>query len=207
MKTLFNKIFDIFVGNLHWFISIFLLIYIITPILSPVFFHLGLNRYGWWIQTIYKFLCHQRPERSIFLFGSKFTYSLEELAAHGYKGRILGYTFAGNTELGYKIAFCARDTFMYGAMAISGLIVNIVKKTIKIKWWILILITLPMLIDGGVQFVSELLFLTQNQAVSNLAEPFYLSNNLTRAITGTIFGAGMGIFIISELKDAVTQKI
>lgn len=207
MKILFNKVVKTFLSNLHWLIAIFLLIYTIIPILSPVFFHLGLHRYGWWIQTVYKFLCHQRPERSIFLFGPKFTYSIEEFSAYGYKERILGYTFVGNKDLGYKIAFCARDTFLYGAMSISGLIICAMKKVVKIKWWVLVLTTFPMLIDGTVQFVSELLFLTQSPLSPDLAEPFYLSNNLTRAVTGMIFGVGMGIFIISELKDAVTKDI
>lgn len=207
MKTLFNKIFGAFINNLHWFVAIFLLIYTIIPILSPVFFYLGLNRYGWWIQTIYKFLCHQRPERSIFLFGSKFTYSIEELNTYGYKEIILGYVFAGNNDLGYKIAFCARCTFLYGSMAISGLVVCIMKKIVSVKWWVLILTTFPMFIDGTLQFVSELLFLTQRQTSLDLAEPFYLSNNLTRAVTGMIFGIGMGTFIISELKAAVANEI
>jgi uncharacterized membrane protein len=206
MSDLFKKILDNIIKNLHIWIAILLLLYTIIPLLSPVFFKLGLDRLGWYIQTIYRFFCHQRPERSVFLFGEKLTYSLEELSQNGYRPKLLGYTFVGNENLGYKIAFCTRDLFIYGTMAISGFVVGLSKRDIRIKWWLVLILALPMAIDGGTQFVAELLYMT-NESSGDLARPFYLSNNLNRAVTGSLFGAGVGIFIHSQLKKAVQEDI
>jgi uncharacterized membrane protein len=205
MKELFKKIFNTVINNLHIVIAAFLLLYTIIPVLSPILFKVGLDRYGWWIQTVYRLFCHQRPERSIFLFGDKLTYSLEELNANGYNSQLLGYRFIGNSHIGYKIAFCTRDLFIYSTMALSGFLVAALKKQIKLKWWVFVLLIIPMILDGSIQFISEFLYLTQESTSITLAEPFYLSNNLTRAITGSLFGLGVGLLIHSELKKAVKE--
>jgi uncharacterized membrane protein len=206
MKEFIKKISNWALENLHLLVALFLLIYTIIPILSPILFELGLDRYGWWIQTIYRMFCHQRPERSFFLFGEKISYSLQELKQAGYTPELIGYTFIGNNQLGYKIAFCSRDLFIYGSMALSGLFVYFYKKPIKIKWWIYPFLILPMIIDGTTQFIAELIFLS-NEMDTNLAKPFYLSNNLTRSITGLLFGVGIGILVHSQLKKAVKEEI
>jgi uncharacterized membrane protein len=63
-----------------------------------------------------------------------------------------------------------------------------------------------MIIDGTTQFIAELIFLS-NEMDTNLAKPFYLSNNLTRSITGLLFGVGIGILVHSQLKKAVKEEI
>jgi uncharacterized membrane protein len=201
-----NKIKNVTLRNLHLIVALFLLTYTLLPVLSPILFKLGLEKPGWWIQTLYRLFCHQRPERSFFLFGEQLSYSLEELSQNGYKPRLMGYTFVGNEQLGYKIAFCSRDLFLYGAMSFSGLFVSFYKKEIHIKWWVLLLLVVPMVLDGGTQLVAELLYFSDTNILT-LAEPFYLSNNLNRSITGSLFGAGMGIFIHSELKRAVQDEL
>lgn len=201
MQKLIKKIYH----NLHWYITGFLIVYALLPFISPILFRLGLEQPAWWIQSVYRFLCHQRGERSFYLFGSAATHSVEELHTHGYNLYYSGYPFIGNSEIGYKVAFCVRDTFIYWTMAITGIVVSASKMRVHVKWWILVLLTFPMIIDGTVQFFSELVFLTQNFWHVNLANPYYLSNNLTRAITGTMFGLGAGVFLLSELKAAVTN--
>jgi len=62
-------------------IGVFGGIYVILPLLAPAFMHLGWNVPGRAIYFIYSWLCHQLPERSFFLFGPKFTYSLAEVQA------------------------------------------------------------------------------------------------------------------------------
>ena len=200
IRKLFKKMFSWCINNSHWILTIFITLYTIVPILSPIFLKLGLERPGWWIQTIYRVFCHQRPERSVFLFGSKFTYSYKELIDNGYWVSFFGYPFVGNETIGYKIAFCSRDLFLYGALSISGIFVSIFPKKVDTPWWISILLISPMLLDGTIQFLSELAFITQNSLGIELAKPFYLSNNLTRAITGGLFGIGVGLFIFSQIK-------
>ncbi|MBN2100619.1 DUF2085 domain-containing protein [Candidatus Dojkabacteria bacterium] len=201
MKTIFKKLYR----NLHWIIVIFLFLYTLIPILSPVLFHFGYYRSAWWIQTIYRFLCHQRPERSLFLFGEKISYSLNELEKLGYNTKVTGYPFVGNEYIGYKIAFCTRDTFIYGLMTITGFITNLSKKKISVKYWVVILLVLPMILDGTIQFISEFLYLGQDTFNLTVQHPFYLSNNLNRAITGGLFGTGIGLVIFPELKTATRE--
>ncbi|MFH1546986.1 MAG: DUF2085 domain-containing protein [bacterium] len=180
-----------------------MVIYFLLPIISPILFKMGLPRFGWYIQTFYKFLCHQRPERSFFLFGPKFSYSLSELRDQGYNGLFLGYPFIGNKEIGYKMAFCSRDFFMYLATVTSAFFVCFSKKRIRISWWLLAILLIPMTIDGTVQLISELSYITRSGVLGTLDSPYYLSNNLIRAITGLLFGTGTGLFLFSELKAAI----
>lgn len=201
-----SEFFSAIISNLNWIITIFLIAYTIIPFLSPVFFYLGADRFGYWIQTIYKYLCHQRPERSIFLFGEKLFYSTAELKDHGYIHGVHGYPFIGNTEIGYKVAFCVRDTFIYASMAISSLLITIRKPKFKMRWWMVGLTTLPIAIDGLTQFAAELIFLSQETLGIHLEKPFYLSNNLFRAVTGTIFGLGISFLIFPELRDVAEDE-
>lgn len=69
-----------FLGQ-HWFFlfSLVLGLYISVPFLAPIFMHFGWSGPGRVIYFIYSWLCHQLPERSFFLFGPKFTYSLAEV--------------------------------------------------------------------------------------------------------------------------------
>lgn len=202
MKKIFWKIGK----NLHWILTIFLALYVILPVLSPILFKLGLDRFGWYIQTFYRVLCHQRPERSFFLFGDNLTYTIEELRKHGYNGIFFGYPFIGNEEIGYKMAFCSRDLFMYSATAISAFFISIYPKRIQIKWWVLALLFSPMIIDGTIQLVSEISFVMNPELLGSLESPYYLSDNLIRAITGTLFGIGTGLFLFSELKAAIKSE-
>lgn len=192
--------------NLHWILAVFLVIYAFIPFLSPILFHLDHARGGWWIQTIYRFLCHQRPERSLFLFGDQITYTLEELSSYGYSESILGFPFIGNETIGYKVAFCVRDTFLYVSMALAAIFVAIYPRRIKVRWWVIILAAIPIALDGVTQFISEFLYITQDRWGLDLANPYYLSNNINRAVTGLIFGLVIGLFIFSEMKAALRNN-
>ncbi len=65
----------------YWILplSLALGLYLGLPFLAPVFMHIGLFREAKVIYFIYSWLCHQLPERSYFLYGPKFTYSLAEI--------------------------------------------------------------------------------------------------------------------------------
>ncbi|MEA3357302.1 MAG: DUF2085 domain-containing protein [Patescibacteria group bacterium] len=205
-RKLFKKIFEWVLSNFHLLLAIFITIYTVIPILSPILLHFGFTRPGWWIQTTFRIFCHQRPERSIFLFGEKLTYSLSELINNGYWSSIFGYPFVGSERIGYKVAFCIRCTFLYGTLAATGLVTSLSRKIIKISWWTPVLLILPMTLDGTMQFLSEATFIAQDKLELELAKPYYLSNNLTRAVTGGLFGLGIGLFIFSQLKIIGNEK-
>jgi len=65
----------------HWmaFFSLLYGLYVGLPFLAPVFMTYGLIPLGRMIYTVYSFLCHQLPERSFFLFGSKIMVPLAEI--------------------------------------------------------------------------------------------------------------------------------
>src|SRR4030067_3545394 len=62
----------------HWILifSVILGLYAGLPFLAPIFMKLGWETPARVIYLVYSFLCHQLPQRSFFLFGSKVTYSL-----------------------------------------------------------------------------------------------------------------------------------
>lgn len=192
--------------NIHWLVSLFLVFYVLVPLLAPVALHTGHTHIGWWIHTIYHYACHQRPERSLFFFGKQLTYSTLELRQYGYINSIIGYPFVGNEDMGYKTALCVRDIFLYSSMGTVGILVcsNVIKFTLK--WWMVVAGTVPMVLDGGIQFVSEFLYYTQDKWGIELAKPFYISNNVTRAVTGTLFGITFGILVIGQLKQILTEE-
>lgn len=201
-----RRIFKFLYWNIHVILTVGILIYCIVPFLSPILFHFGFDRPGWWIQTIYRLFCHQRPERSLFLFGEKLTYTIDELRKSGNSSSIIGFPFIGNEDIGYKVAFCVRDTGIYWSMALAGIFVSLFNRKVTIQGWMLILATIPIAIDGITQFISEFLYLTQNRWGLDLASPFYLSNNTTRAVTGALFGIVVGLFVFSELKSSVRDE-
>ncbi|NIU15984.1 MAG: hypothetical protein GWN76_18770, partial [candidate division Zixibacteria bacterium] len=47
------------------------------PFLAPVFMLVGWQGMGNVIYLIYSFLCHQMPQRSLFMFGTSSMYSLD----------------------------------------------------------------------------------------------------------------------------------
>ena len=94
-----------FLGR-HWFFIFSLLfgIYVFLPFLAPVFMQIGWSGAGRVIYSIYSWLCHQFPERSFFLFGPKFTYSLAEVqsAWQNTANPLILRQFIGNSVYGLE---------------------------------------------------------------------------------------------------------
>src|SRR5512140_483742 len=69
----------------HWFLIFltFFGLWVWIPWLAPIAMHVGWDKLAKGIYSIYQFFCHQLPERSFFLFGSKPMYSLAEIEAAG----------------------------------------------------------------------------------------------------------------------------
>lgn len=155
--------------NLHLVVGFFLLLLNFFAYLAPILAHLGFTGLSSAIYTIFGFLCHQRPWRSIHLFD-------------------------------YQAAWCTRDTFIYLSMTISSIVVHI-KKIRKFHWQIALFSIIPIGIDGGVQAVAEILGVLHNQV-----QFFYVSTNFLRMLTGSIFGAGIGLWLFSMLFDALFEE-
>lgn len=183
---------------------------VVLPFLAPIFMAIGWSGAGKAIYYIYSFLCHQLPERSYFLFGSKLTYSLPEIQAawQNTSSPLILRQFIGNPELGWKVAWSDRMVSMYTATWIFGILWWPFRRRLKpLPWWGLALFLLPMAVDGSSHFLSDLAGIGEGFRDSNawlatltnnaFTNGFYAGdawgsfNSLMRLLTGMLFGIGI----------------
>jgi uncharacterized membrane protein len=175
----------------HWLavFNFLAFLYVGLPVLAPVLMALGAEGPARIIHTIYKPLCNQLPQRSWFLFGPQFTYTLPDLV------QLVGpdvlsipwaENFIGNHALGYKMAHCERCAAIYGAILLFGLLFVLVRRRLRpLPWWAYIgLGIVPMMLDGGFQFVSYLVaYLWPGGPITP-----HETTPAMRVITGGLFG-------------------
>jgi len=211
----------------HWIVptSIILGIYVGLPFLAPVFMHAGWNDAARVIYFIYSWLCHQLPERSFFLFGSRFTYSLAEVQnawQNTIRPEILRQ-FIGNPVMGWKVAWSDRMVSMFTSLWLFGLLWWPVRHKLKpLPWWGLGLFLIPMAVDGTSHFFSDLAGIGQGFRDGNiwlavlthhiLPASFYSGdtwgsfNSLMRLLTGILFGLGIVWYTYPYFDKAFTPQ-
>lgn len=196
----------------HWLFIFLLLwsVYVGLPWLAPVFMKLGWPNAANTIYLIYSTQCHQLPQRSFFLFGSRPTYALAEIQAAWVNtgNPTILRQFVGNPEMGWKVAWSDRMVSMYTSIFVVGSIYGLVRTRLKpLPIWALGLFALPMAIDGGTHLLSDLAGIGQGFRDSNawlawltanaFPPAFYAGdalgsfNSWMRLITGLIFGIGV----------------
>lgn len=187
--------------------------FVTLPFLAPAFMKIGWNSVGKAIYFVYSFMCHQLPERSYFLFGSKFTYSLPEIqsAWQNTNNWWILRQFTGNPGMGWKVAWSDRMVSMYTTTWIFGLVWWPLRRRLKpLPLWSLVLFALPMAVDGTTHFLSDLGGIglgfrdtnTWLAIITNHALPasFYAGdawgsfNSLMRLLSGIFFGLGIVLF-------------
>ena len=94
-------------------------VFLALPFLAPVLLQQGQPQLADLIYRAYQLTCHEWPFRAYFLFGPQATYSAAELRASGVEAI---YSFRGSPELGYKVAFCARNVAIYAGVLAAGLV-------------------------------------------------------------------------------------
>ena len=201
-------------------------IYVGLPFLAPVLMKLGWESPARVIYLIYSFLCHQLPQRSYFLFGSKVTYSLPEVQAawqNTFNPLVLRQ-FIGNPEMGWKVAWSDRMVSMFTSLWLFGLMWWPLRRWLKpLPWWGLVLFLLPMFVDGTSHFISDLLGIGQGFRDSNIwlatltkgafSPGFYAGdawgsfNSLMRLLTGILFGLGIVWFGLPYLDEVFNQEV
>jgi uncharacterized membrane protein len=177
----------------HW-LAVFntlAFLYVGLPFLAPALMALGAKGPALVIHAIYRPMCHQLPFRSWFLFGPQFAYTLPELAQRVGMDAMPDPSvraFVGNEALGYKVALCQRDTAIYGAILIFGLVYGPLRRRWKVPplpWWAYLGFGIvPMMLDGGYQFLSYALALLWPQSPVSPHE----TTPVLRVITGGLFG-------------------
>lgn len=173
-------------------------------ILAPVLMHLGLPRIASLFYAFYDPFCHQYTFRSWFLFGDAFAHPLTEpisILKMAEKTHIIG-----DALMGYKMALCQRDIAIYGIMLLSGILFALLrrKKTISPLplWLYFIFGILPMMLDGGIQWLSYFVWVI---FPAYLSQPFE-TIPLMRALTGGLFGLGVVAVTYSHI-DYYFQEI
>lgn len=198
--------------------------YVSLPFLAPVLMHIGWKAAGNAIYFIYSFLCHQLPQRSYFLFGPRFSYSLADLKANGLdiSDFFTLRKFIGNPQMGWKVAWSDRMISLYTPIWLFGLTWWPLRRKIpKLPAWILVLFLLPMAIDGTSHLVSDLAgmglgFREMNQWLVNLSHHafspgFYVGdawgsfNSITRLVTGALFGVGIAWLLFPMVNETFIE--
>lgn len=204
--------------------KLFLLLYgfwVFLPFLAPVFMQAGWIGPAKAVYGIYSFLCHQLPQRSLFLFGQKAMYSMAEIqsAWQNTVDPLVLRKFIGDPSMGWKIAWSDRMISFYGGVWLFGLFWLPLRNRIKqVSWWGFILLLLPMMVDGGSHFVSDFAGADQGfrdtniwlAEITNYAFPswFYAGdalgsfNSWMRWISGLSAGLGLVWFAFPAIDSA-----
>jgi len=198
--------------------------WIALPFLAPVLMKAGWTGPGKAIYAVYTLFCHQLPQRSFFLFGPQFTYSLSEIGAVWKSTTDPGVlrTFLGTPEMGWKVAWSDRMVSMYSSVLFAAWIWWPLRNKIKqLSWKGLFLFLLPMGIDGSTHFISDLYglgegFRYHNQWLSALTGNIFPSgfyagttwgsfNSILRLLTGVLFGVGFVWFSFPVMEEAFQE--
>jgi len=175
----------------HWLAAFNALVglFLGGALLPPVLLKLGLAGAAEVIYAIYRPFCHQYPFRSWFLFGPQLAYPLtapirvSEMAAL--------QSFIGDAHTGYKTAICQRDIGIYGFMLLAGLVYGVLRHRRPVKpwpmWRYFAFGIVPMMLDGGIQWISYAAWLFFPGLISI---PFE-TTPLLRTLTGALFGLGI----------------
>ena len=169
----------------HWLLTanILLALYTGLPWLAPVFMQLGWTGAGSLIYLIYSTQCHQLPQRSFFLFGPQPMYSLSDIQAvwQNTANPLILRQFVGNGEMGWKVAWSDRMVSLFTGLLAAGLLYAALRRWLKpLPWWGFVWLGLPMVLDGGSHFVSDL---------AGLGRGLRDSNTWLATLTGNIWPA------------------
>jgi uncharacterized membrane protein len=199
-------------------------IWVGLPFLPPFFMSMGWDGMAKAIYLLYSFQCHQLPQRSFFLFGSKAMYSLSEIQAvwQDTTNPLVLRQFLGNPEMGWKVAWSDRMVSMYTSLLIFGGFWWLLRRKLKpLPLWGLIILLMPMAVDGTSHLISDfagigLGFRDSNVWLASLTNnaftpTFYKGdalgsfNSWMRLLTGIMFGLGIVWFSFPYLNTYFTD--
>jgi uncharacterized membrane protein len=147
---------------LYFFLAAFLL-FVLLPFAAPAAMYTGREWAGVLIYKMYSPFCHQLPQRSWFLFGEKLTYTLDEISqVHPYTDPLRLRSFYGTPEMGWKVAWSDRMISFYMMIPVFGLVYAVWRRFGRqprpISWRLLVLLLLPLAVDGFTHMFSDLIF-------------------------------------------------
>ena len=212
----------------YWllFVNLLIAVWVVLPWLAPVFMHWGWEGAAGAIYFLYSLQCHQLPERSFFLFGTKPMYSLIEIQSvwQNTDNPFVLRQWIGNVDMGWKVAWSDRMVSMYTTLFLSSLGYGLLRKRLKpLRLRVFFMLILPMAIDGTTHALSDLAGIGQGfrdtnvwlQVLTNNAFPttFYQGdalgsfNSWMRLITGILFGIALAIFTYPYINDSFADIV
>lgn len=213
----------------YWLARHWLLVFIVgwgsfnlLPWLAPLFMEIGWAGPGRAIYAIYTFFCHQMPQRSFFLFGARPMYELDEIQAvwQNTNNPLVLRQFVGNPEMGWKVAWSDRMVSLYTGIWFWAVALGLWRRRFpRLPVWGLILMTLPLVLDGGTHMISDWVggigggFRYDNAWLASLTNGafspgFYAGDGLgtfnswMRFITGLLFSLGAVWFALPPMEAA-----
>ncbi len=160
-------------------------------LLPPILMQQGFDKVANFLYQMLALLCHQRADRSFYLFGEALLYPKEKVWNLVSFDNIFSLKsanrFTCSDSLGCKFGVCARCTGTYLGLLL-GLIVAEFTMQLRIPKIIPLLMLLPMALDGGIQTIAYIIAPEQG---------FYESTNPRRFVTGLLFGLGAG-YLLAE---------
>jgi uncharacterized membrane protein len=159
-------------------------------------------------------------------FGEKFTYSLSEIQAVWPQAAnpMLLRQFVGTPIMGWKVAWSDRMVSMYTSLWLGLPLGWAFRRRLPtLPLWGLILLTLPMAIDGTTHLVSDLAGIERGfreynlwlvaLTANRLTPAFYSGdawgsfNSLLRLVTGLLFGSGLAWFSLPYLSALAAPPV
>ncbi len=169
----------------HWlalFIAVYG-VYVLTPFLTPLLMKSGATVPAQAIYLAYSLVCHQLPQRSLFFFGDRPMYSLQEIKAVWPEDGFAGLRqFVGNAAMGYKMAWSDRMISFYGSVWVGALGYALLRGRVRRlsgTLWLLFGIV-PVGVDGLSHMVNDILAGTTGTGYRD-------TNAWLQALTGNIF--------------------
>jgi len=236
-KTFSAESISLWIHN-HWLWLFGALIgaWVLLPWLAPVLMWLGFPAGGEAIYRGYTVFCHQLPERSYFLFGPKTMYSFGDINQVWQYSNILELRkFTGTPNMGYKVAWSDRMVSFYTPLFIGFVLMGFSRWKNRRKtgnpqatsgwkpmpWWLFALTLLPLALDGGTHFISDIISFgggfrdtnTWVAVLTNNAFPatFYAGDAIgsfnwwMRLFTGLLAGFGMVFFFYPYMEETFSS--
>lgn len=168
-------------------------------VLPPILAEYGANKIAGYLYFVLGIVCHQRADRSLYLFGDALLHPKAEIWRHVPFSEIFTFDFRQrftcSADLGCKFGVCSRCTGLY-----VGLLLGLLLSEFMIQWKIPkiipILFLIPLILDGGIQTVAYILAPERG---------FYESTNPRRLTTGLLFGFGIGYLMVSAVKKTIAN--
>lgn len=169
-------------------------VYVIAPLMAPVFMQLGWTEAAQVIYTVYAILCHQLPTHSYFLFGPEVAPPASSLIAEGMTtstNLLSQRAFIGNIDVGWKVALCERDLAIYASVFFTGLLYALVRDRVRpLPFKIYIFFAIPIAVDGLTQLFG-----------------WRESNWWLRTLTGVLFGFASVWLAYPYVDDAMSEVV